>query len=470
MKKLLSLLLAMIIILGNIPTYAEDNFLVEHGSIEVNEEKLNIKVQYPFFEGFNGSDKLNMQIKNLIADSIGEARASSTSIKHMVDEIIDSNEDPLGPSSVVTLDINYDYVKNGDILSVQLNSYLYSGGAHGIYWINSFTLNTKTGEFYEINDLFKNEGQGIDLVTGLILDYIDKYPDQYFDNAKDIVLSKDGDYEFYIDGDKVVIFFGLYDISAYAGGIKRIPLELGWIQSLLKDEVYNSIKDGEERGVINLNGMDINSQEKLYQGETALLPLRVIAEALGYEVDWNPDDGAIVAGGAIKNEVISLTPPIVENGVTYVPIQYFTEVLEEDVSFGSLGSDKDIIRTYTKSDFANNFYNLIKELEMPTTKEEAVDNYAKAVKMRNGAIQYGLLSNELRQEKYQEFKELAFVTGTSSPWIDNYKVTKIKDNLYQIQFTLKTSMTNEEFTSLINIELEEYGIYWRIKSTEGVNK
>ena len=480
MKKLLSILLALVIILGNIPAFAGDNFLVEHGSIEVDEEKLNIKVVYPYFEGFSGAEELNRKIKNIIADSIGDAKSSSTFIKALEDESIGNGEDPFGPSSIVTLDMNYDYMKNGDILSFQFNSYLYSGGVHGINWITSLTLNTKTGEFYELKNLFKNENQGIDLVTELVLDYIDKYPNEYFDNAKDIVLSKNGDYEFYIDGDKVVIYFGLYDIDAYAGGIKRMPLELKWVQSLLKDEVYNSIKDHKERGTFNLNGLDIHSQAKLYQAETPLLPLRIIAEALGYEVGWKQDDGAIVAGGAIKNgvnsywttgkEAISLIPPVVENGITYVPIQYFTEVLGEDVSFGSLGADKTIIRAYTKSDFANNFYNLIKELEMPTTIEDAVNGYAEAVKMRNGAIQYGLLSDELREEKYQEFRELAFVTGTSSPWVDGYEIVKIKDYLYQIEFTLKTSMPDDELTSVINLELEQYGPYWRIKSLEEVSR
>ncbi|NLY45062.1 MAG: DUF3298 domain-containing protein [Tissierella sp.] len=480
MKKLLSLLLALVIILGSIPTFGEDNFLVQHGSIEVDEEKLNIKVVYPFFEGFNGSEKLNMEIQNLISNSIGEARSSSNYIKLMENEAIEGGEGPFGPSSVVTLDINYDYMKNGDISSVQLNSYLYSGGAHGIYWINSFTLNTKTGEFYEIKDLFKDESQGIDLVTKLVLDYIDKYPDEYFDNARDIVQSKNGDYEFYIDGDKIVIFFGLYDIDAYAGGIKRMPLELKWVESLLKDEVSNSIKDGEERGVLSLNGMNINSQAELYNGEIILLPLRAIAEVLGYEVGWSQEDGAIVAGGTIKNgvnsyfttgkEPISLIPPVVESGITYVPIQYFTEVLEENISLGSLDDDKIIIRAYSKLNFENNFYNLIKELEMHTTKEDAVNAYAEAVKMRNGAVQYGLLSDNLREEKYYELKDLAFVTGTSSPWVDSYKIAKIKDYLYQIEFTLKTSVPNDELISVINMELEEYGQYWRINSIEEVNR
>ena len=90
--------------------------------------------------------------------------------------------------------------------------------------------------------------------------------------------------------------------------------------------------------------------------------------------------------------------------------------------------------------------------------------YAEAVKMRDGLVQYGLMDVNLREENYNIFKEMGFVTGTSSPWVDSYEITQLEENLYQIIFTLKTSVPTDLFISVINVELVEDGQYISICS------
>lgn len=462
MKKFVSMFLMLVILLSSAKySFAEDSFSVQHTVIKANEGILSINIAVPYFEGFKNSDEINRQIRNIVADFIGEIRAVSKSLEEYKNELIESGEEPFDWET--TLLINYDYSRNGDILSVKLDVYSYLGGAHGMSYIYPITMNTKTGEIYTFKDLFKENTNSDENITNRILKEIEKNPDMYFEDYKETIIDKDGQYNYYIDGDKLVIYFDLYDIAPYAAGMPTFTIDAGEIKALLKDEVYNSIKDGKVRGIISYNGADINSNSKIIYDDqyTPLVPLRVIAETLGYTVDWNRKDGAIVNGNIVKDGTVV-------DGVTYVPIQYFTQVLEENVVFETSSNDKLLIKLYSKTGEENGFNNQIFKFELPMTAEDAVNMYAEAVKMRNGAIQYGLLSDELRDEKYNEFKELGFVTGTSSPWVDSYEIENIGDNSFKIIFNLRTSVPTDSITSTVKVKLIQDGEYWRISSIEKI--
>ena len=469
MKRKVSILLLVAIFVAFVPYgFAEDNFNVSHTVISNEDDIKSINMVLPIFEGFKGADEINEKIFNIALNAMGDANASARYIS-----------DP-ALSAVISLDLTYDYIKQGDILSIQLNLYSYSGGAHGTSQIISITSNTSTGEIYEFKELFQENTDYNSIITDFILEEIGKDPEWYFPNYKETIAYKNGNYEFYIDGDKLVVSFGLYDIAPYAAGIRHFIIDSEDIKDILKDEVYYSIKDGKERGLVNYNGNDLNSnKELLNRNDTILLPLRVIAEALGYKIDWNINDGAIIEGGFIKNgvnsywstgkEPVSLVPPVVIDGTTYVPLSYFKDILDENVSLGTVGNDKTIVRAYSKDSVENDLYNRVSRFEKHEKPVDVINMYAEAVKMRDGLVQYGLMDDNLRVENYYIFKEMGFVTGTSSPWVDSYEITQIEDNLYQIKFTLKTSVPTDLFISILNVQMVEDGQYISIKAiVEGI--
>ncbi|MFY9203499.1 MAG: hypothetical protein WAO96_07710 [Limnochordia bacterium] len=65
---------------------------------------------------------------------------------------------------------------------------------------------------------------------------------------------------------------------------------------------------------------------------------------------------------------------------------------------------------------------LLQRAFAPKTPQEAVEKWAAAVKARNGAAQFAVLSPRLRQNLQSEFEALMWVTGTSSPWVDHYAI------------------------------------------------
>ncbi len=460
MKRIVSIILLLVLIISSVPyAFAEDNFKVTYTIINNEDDIKTINVVLPIFEGFNGSDGVNKKVLDVALDAIGDANAMAKYMLPIKKELIEKGE--LATSMVVSLDMTYDYVRLGDILSVQLNIYSYYGGAHGTSQIVSITSNTSTGEIYEYKDLFKENSDYNSIINNYIIEEVENNPEMYFSNYTKN-LSLDGNYNFYIDGDKLVVYFGLYDIAPYTAGIRYFIIDSDDIKNILKDEVYNSIKDGTVRGIINYNGKDISSdKEIIISNDTYLLPLRAIAEILGYKVEWNKEDGVIVEGKAV-----SITPQLLIDGTTYVPLFYFREVLNDNVSLGFIGNDKTIVRVYGKTDIENSNYGLASEYENPETAEDAVKMYAEAVKMRNGFVQYALFDDKMREERYDEFKDSAFVTGVSSPWVDSYEITQLDENLYSIKFTYKTSVPTDVFISEINVEIIEDGELIKISSIE----
>ena len=109
-----------------------------------------------------------------------------------------------------------------------------------------------------------------------------------------------------------------------------------------------TIRVGIENAEIDLSGLP---RQPYHEGETLMVPLRLIAEALGYRVDWDAATGAITvdddyiqkatlySGTAvvefkshlkaidmsrtIENSVIT----VIHDGFTYVPLEIFTEFL-----------------------------------------------------------------------------------------------------------------------------------------------
>ncbi len=100
------------------------------------------------------------------------------------------------------------------------------------------------------------------------------------------------------------------------------------------------------------------------------------------------------------------------------------------------------------------FDEALSELQAPTPEETAFV-YAKGVKTRNGAMQYSVLSNKLKQEFKNKLSNEIWVTGVSSPWVSDYKIIDRKrtSDIYKIiiKFNWATSTgpfgsTEEELT------------------------
>lgn len=104
------------------------------------------------------------------------------------------------------------------------------------------------------------------------------------------------------------------------------------------------------------------------------------------------------------------------------------------------------------------------------TPEDAALLWGKGVKERNGALQYAVMSDELK-EKYKEHLDKnypAWVTGFSSPWVEKYELIesrRISKGEYEVtmQFSLATS-AGSEGKHLAKLSIYNEGRYWVINN------
>ncbi|ACL76290.1 stalk domain-containing protein [Ruminiclostridium cellulolyticum] len=421
---------------------SESPVTVETAKIEKTDDSCSIKIIYPVLSGFSSADKINDTLHNKNLDLIGFIRREQAYLDDYRKEL--PAEEKYFPQ--VAIDSSFDYNTSGNILSLVTNTYEYLGGAHGMTTLQAYTVNTKTGELYSFNSLFNQKSNYKKVILDKIKASIDKEKEWYFDEAKTFVDEAKGNYKFYIDGNRLVIYFGVYELRPYAGGISRFSIPAKELKGLLKDDIYNQMVNAKPLEKIRLNGTSVKTQFKTYEKDYVLMvPLKTAAEILGYKVGWNSKKGASVAGGYIKNNVdtyyttgsrkIKLTPAKIIGNVMYVPVAYFSEVLKEDVSYDGEG-----IRLFTKSTVTPSQFDLQStEFVRADSAKACADMYTKAVKERKGVIQYGLMSPQLRTAKKAGFEEMNWVTGVSSPWVTSYNIKDNGNGTFKITFHWATS-------------------------------
>ena len=113
---------------------------------------------------------------------------------------------------------------NERFISYTQQEYDYSGGAHGMpYWI-PHTFDLHTGEelglsFFVAND----EAEFKDIVTEQFIKMYDVDPEWYWDGAIETVRETVNlESPFYLSEDGLVIYYGPYDLAAYAAGFVEI--------------------------------------------------------------------------------------------------------------------------------------------------------------------------------------------------------------------------------------------------------
>jgi hypothetical protein len=159
----------------------------------------------------------------------------------------------------------------------------------------------------------------------------------------------------------------------------------------------------------------------------------------------------------------------IENGKTIASVRDIAEALGASVEWDA-SSNSVIIKSNGKSDEMR--ISLLEQALIPDDPITAATSWAEGLKMRNGALQYALLSPELKKEKYDEYADMNWVTGTSSPWVKEYNITeKGKEEgvvVYQIEY-IYTDSTQSISKLYEEITVEKSEIGWQVISIDRVD-
>lgn len=174
------------------------------------------------------------------------------------------------------------------------------------------------------------------------------------------------------------------------------------------------------------------------------------------------------AGASIKifyngEEIRTDVSPINISGRVLAPVRAVAEAMGAKVEWDTDSSQVNI----TGSDQGLRIANLERALE-PKNSLKAVNSWAEAVQMRNGAWQYAVMTPELKEKSYAELSSMGWSTGTSSPWVKDFEVKELGKagdgaDRYSVTFTW-TDSTNATSKSTDYVTVKNADGIWLLNS------
>ncbi|WP_233192951.1 DUF3298 and DUF4163 domain-containing protein [Sporosarcina sp. P29] len=133
--------------------------------------------------------------------------------------------------SLVELVTTYEIKNNQrDLFSINLIVYSFTGGAHGMTYVNSLTFDTKTGRQYNLQDMFKPGSPYVQRIS----EYIRRHIQQWKTPVLEPFTKIKPDQDFYLADTSLVVYFQLYEISPYVAGFPYFPIPLLDLQDIIK--------------------------------------------------------------------------------------------------------------------------------------------------------------------------------------------------------------------------------------------
>lgn len=172
---------------------------------------------------------------------------------------------------------------------------------------------------------------------------------------------------------------------------------------------------------------------------------------------------AAFAGGSVVKmfyngkEIKADASPVNMNGRILAPVRAIAEAMGATVTWDKESNQVNI----TGSDQSAQISNLERALA-PDTSLKAVSSWAEGVKTRNGALQYAVMTPDLKKASYEGFASMNWSTGTSSPWVKSFDVKEIgKTDENTVRYAVNFAWTDS--TSEVSEDVQ----YVTVKNLDG---
>ncbi|MCY6959188.1 DUF3298 and DUF4163 domain-containing protein [Clostridium brassicae] len=124
------------------------------------------------------------------------------------------------------VDYKVSYNRN-DFLSLYVDYYQYTGGAHGSTTRKCYNIDLKTGKVLNLKDMFSENSNYKEIINKIVKTEIQKNPEKYFQEDFQGIADEQC---FVVEGDDLVIYFQQYEIAPYAAGILEFKIPLSKIK------------------------------------------------------------------------------------------------------------------------------------------------------------------------------------------------------------------------------------------------
>ncbi|MGE5607265.1 MAG: copper amine oxidase N-terminal domain-containing protein, partial [Bacteroidota bacterium] len=161
----------------------------------------------------------------------------------------------------------------------------------------------------------------------------------------------------------------------------------------------------------------------------------------------------VLAASPIKlfvngQEIVTEVAPKIVDGKVLAPLGVIAEVFGAKVNWDE--KSKSVFIEVKETEAKQSQVRLLEEALAPKDPLNAAETWARGVKTRNGALQYAVMSPELKKEHFAKFVDSNWSTGVSSPWVESYEITE-KHNFnneifrFEIEFSY-TDSTKSAFS------------------------
>lgn len=211
---------------------------VDSHSVVYDDALIDVKLEVPVISGL---EDLNMErwLNSLFAASAASFVGPVAQAAQAFALDIGYGQINSVPFLPYVVHVSYDVKRNdGRIVSVVLEMYQFTGGAHGLSHWEAFNFDTKTGKVLKLDDIFRSGTEWRDLIRSEINSQMAEDTETYYfppgQLATDWIPNPK---KFYLTDTELVIFFDLYEIAPYAYGHPTFSISLETIQDMLNPEV-----------------------------------------------------------------------------------------------------------------------------------------------------------------------------------------------------------------------------------------
>ena len=228
MKKMNACFLAICLAIFAFVSYVEATELIKHK--EIKNQNIDVKIPYiaendnPFIQ------KINQTISDNIMNGVN-------SLKEMM-----ANTPSYIPRDRFSYQASYnvEFNRNG-LLSLTVEDYIYSGGAHGMPYKYSYVFDLKTGAQYNLTSIFD---KNFDYITFLNtkINHIIATSDEWNNKGSINFKTVSDDTAFYLTDDKLVVHFPVYELGPYVIGSPHFEIPLSEVYEHLNPAIADKLR------------------------------------------------------------------------------------------------------------------------------------------------------------------------------------------------------------------------------------
>jgi len=223
MKRILSVLIITLLIAAPVLAFASDTVCPEViGKVDKGSDKyMSWDLNTPQLTGLKNS-KVEKSINKQLADTVSDFKKTLHDEAKKAYKESKKSKYPFRPFEAVA--VYKVHLLNPKILSLTIDLYQYTGGAHGSTVKIAFNYDLKTGKELGYKDIFRNCVDYKKVIVDWVTRKIESNPENFFPDAIDTVKKFTDEQPFYITPDGIVVYYGLYEIAPYAAGIQEFPI------------------------------------------------------------------------------------------------------------------------------------------------------------------------------------------------------------------------------------------------------